>query len=96
MHGALFCCDLRVIEPRIGGFAALLGVSVRLNRPTDLQAIDKKPVDLVFLLLIPADAGSDQLAALATTACFLRGQDTMQRLRTAGSVDIVYRVLTAE
>jgi Phosphoenolpyruvate-dependent sugar phosphotransferase system, EIIA 2 len=48
------------------------GIFARLNRPIDFQAIDTRPVDLVFLLLLPGDPVGEQLKALATVARKLR------------------------
>ena len=39
---------------RIEGLDRLFGMFTRLNRPIHFDSIDGKPVDLVFLLLIPA------------------------------------------
>jgi PTS system nitrogen regulatory IIA component len=58
----------------------------RLNRPVHFDAIDGKPVDLVFLLLIPPAAGSEHLAALASISRYLRDKAFAARLRGASSV----------
>jgi PTS system nitrogen regulatory IIA component len=42
----------------------VFGFFARLNAPIDFQSVDKLPVDLVFLLLSPTDAGADHLKAL--------------------------------
>ena len=44
------------------------GMLVRLKRPIDFEAIDSQPVDIVFLLLLPATPEGDQLQALASVA----------------------------
>jgi PTS system nitrogen regulatory IIA component len=44
----------------------LFGLFVRLKNPIDLDAIDGRPVDLVFLL--PASSQLEQLNALAAVA----------------------------
>src|SRR5919108_2664004 len=51
---------------RIDGLDRFFGLFVRLNRPIDFDSVDDKPVDLIFLLLIPMAAQSEHLAALAT------------------------------
>ena len=43
----------------------LYGVFARLERPIPFDAFDNRPVDLVFALLAPADAGAEHLRALA-------------------------------
>ncbi len=38
---------------RVEGLARFVGLFVRLSRPIEFDAIDGRPVDLLFLLLIP-------------------------------------------
>ena len=42
----------------------LHGLFARLENPIDFQAIDERPVDLIFVLLAPEAAGADHLKAL--------------------------------
>ena len=44
------------------------GVLAKLRKPIDFDAIDGKPVDLVFVLLLPEGTESGQLGALASVA----------------------------
>jgi PTS system nitrogen regulatory IIA component len=59
------------------------GMVVRLRQPIDFDAIDGKPVDLVFLLLLPAAAAGEQLNAVAGVARRLRDPMSLRRLRGA-------------
>lgn len=59
------------------------GIFVRLKHPIDFDAIDGEPVDLAFLLLLPASSQLDQLNALAAVARKLRDPETLRRLRKA-------------
>ena len=52
------------------------------------------PVDLVFLLLSPPDAGADHLKALASVSRALRDRPTVAKLRGARSKDAIFAVLT--
>jgi nitrogen PTS system EIIA component len=79
---------------RVDGIKSLLGMFVRLSRPLEFQAIDEKPVDLVFLLLIPPDNSKDHLAALAAISRQLRDGSASQGLRNAGDAETAYRLLT--
>ena len=54
---------------KIDGLGQIYGLFVRLGEPVDYKAIDGRPVDLVFLLLSPPNAGAEHLKALE----FLRG-----------------------
>src|SRR5580704_15121438 len=50
---------------RIEGLETYLGLFVRLARPIDFEAIDGKPVTLIFVLLIPFETTIPHVAALA-------------------------------
>lgn len=79
---------------RVEGIKRPFGIFVRLSRPLEFQAIDERPVDLVFLLLIPPDNSKDHLAALAAISRQLRDTNVSQGLRNAGDVETAYRLLT--
>lgn len=70
------------------------GVFARLNKPVDFAAVDDMPVDLVFMLLSPSDAGAEHLKALACVSRKLRDRTVAAKLRGAGSEDAVYALLT--
>ncbi len=59
------------------------GILARLERALDFAAIDEKPVDIVFLLLLPRSSGSEQLTALAAVARELRNPAIVLKLRKA-------------
>src|SRR5215831_1538501 len=67
---------------RIANLKKPFGTLVRLKHAIDFDAIDGKPVDIVFLLLLPAQSG-DPLNALASVARKLRDPVSVQRLRSA-------------
>src|SRR4051794_801210 len=68
---------------RMESLAAYLGLFLRLSSPIDLAEIDGKPVQLVFVLLIPAEASTPHVAALATITRRFRSADVVTRLRAA-------------
>jgi PTS system nitrogen regulatory IIA component len=70
------------------------GIFARLERPVDFDAIDEHPVDLVFMLLAPEQAGADHLKALARVSRLLRDASMCERLRGADSADAIYALLT--
>jgi PTS system nitrogen regulatory IIA component len=72
------------------------GLLARLRHPIDFDAIDAKPVDLVFLLLLPVAPHGEQLNALASVARLLRRTETLRELRRTASGDELYRAITAE
>jgi PTS system nitrogen regulatory IIA component len=71
----------------------LFGLFARLDRPIDFEALDGQPVDLIFLLLAPENAGADHLKALARIARLLRDPDTIRLLRDSTDREALYAVL---
>ncbi len=70
------------------------GVFARLDKAVDFQSIDDQPVDLIFVLLAPEDAGADHLKALARVSRLLRDQDTCKKLRATSDTDALYGIIT--
>jgi PTS system nitrogen regulatory IIA component len=79
---------------RLAELARLYGLFARLERPVPFDAIDDEPVDLVFVLLAPQDAGAEHLKALARVSRLLRDRATCEKLRGANSADALYALLT--
>lgn len=68
-------------------------MAVRLAAPIDYKAIDGQPVDLVFMLLSPPNAGAEHLKALAAVSRLVRHGGTVEKLRGARSRDAMAAVL---
>ncbi|MEO0851370.1 MAG: PTS sugar transporter subunit IIA, partial [Pseudomonadota bacterium] len=66
---------------RLAGVEGVTGVFVRLERPIDFEAVDRQPVDLIFALLAPEDAGVEHLKALALVSRTLRDESLCAKLR---------------
>ena len=81
---------------KLEGLAQVTGVFARLTQPVDFQAVDDLPVDLVFMLLSPTDAGAVHLKALARVSRRLRDKAFLEKLRGGGSPDAVYALFTAD
>jgi len=79
---------------RLPGLARLHGMFARLERPVPFDAIDGQPIDLLFLLLAPAEAGAEHLKALARAARLLRDKAMCEKLRGANSPDALYALLS--
>jgi nitrogen PTS system EIIA component len=75
---------------KIDGLGQVVGLFAKLERPLDFGAVDGLPVDLVFVLLSPPEAGVDHLKALARVSRRLRDQGFVAKLRGAGSADALY------
>lgn len=81
---------------KIDGLEQIVGVFARLGQPVDFQAVDDMPVDLVFAMFSPADAGSAHLKALARVSRRLRDKGFVAKLRGAGSPDAIWALLTQD
>ncbi|WP_132251293.1 PTS sugar transporter subunit IIA [Methylobacterium segetis] len=68
---------------RLEALARPFGILARLREPIAFDAIDEAPVDLVCLLLLPADAGGEHPNALACIARRLREPGIAAALRGA-------------
>jgi len=75
---------------RIQGLNKSFGILARLNRAIDFAAIDGRPVDLVFLLLLPANPLGEQLKALASVARKFRDPACLRDLRAARTSGSLY------
>ena len=78
---------------KIEGLTRIYGLFVRLAEPLDYKALDKQPVDLVFLLLSPPEAGAEHLKALAAISRVTRNASTHEKMRGARSRDALAAVL---
>jgi PTS system nitrogen regulatory IIA component len=78
---------------KIEGLGQIYGLFARLAEPVDYKSIDGRPVDLVFLLLSPPDAGAEHLKALAAVSRVTRNMATLEKMRGARSRDALAAVL---
>ncbi len=69
------------------------GLFARLAHPIDFDAIDERPIDIVFLLVAPEGAGADHLKALARVSRLLRDRSLVEKLRATESADALYALL---
>jgi PTS system nitrogen regulatory IIA component len=84
---------IAIPHAQITGLDRFYGLFARLDRPIDYDAIDERPVDLVFLLLIPATT-TGHLQALACVSRRLRDQDVATSVRNAADGRELYEALT--
>ena len=78
---------------KVDGLKQIYCMFTRLSEPLDYKAIDERPVDLVFLLLSPPDAGAEHLKALASISRVTRHAATLEKMRGARSRDALAAVL---
>lgn len=77
---------------KIDGLAAMTGLLARLDQPIDFEAVDEQPVDLIFVLLAPADASAAHLKALAKVSRLLRDERVREALRGAETPEALFAI----
>ena len=65
------------------------------STPMDFEAVDNKPVEFLFLLLVPPNAGADHLKALAKLSRILRDDDVLKALKKSELPKELYKVILA-
>jgi len=63
---------------------------LKLAEPIDFEAIDDQPVDLVFALIVPAEAHDEHIKVLASLANAFNDDAFRQQLRSADSDSSLY------
>jgi PTS system nitrogen regulatory IIA component len=81
---------------RMAEAKTITGLFARLENSIEYEAVDSQPVDLVFMLLAPENAGADHLKALARVSRLLRDKAVCEKLRAAKSAEVLYAILTGE
>ena len=78
---------------RIAGLSRPVAVFLRLERPVEFAAADGMPIDCVFGLLSPDQAGAVHLQALAGISRMMRDDRMHARLLAAPDADTIYAQL---
>jgi PTS system nitrogen regulatory IIA component len=79
---------------RIEGLKRPVAALLKLEHAVDFAAADDLPVDLVFGLLSPADAGATHLHALAAISRLVRDETMHEALVEATDAEALYALLT--
>jgi len=85
-----------VPHARLEDLQRMRGVFVRLEHPVEFDAVDDQPVDLLFALFAPKNAGAEHLRALARVSRLLRQAELREQLRKARTADAVHALLVQE
>lgn len=79
---------------RLHAVDRVCGLFFRLERPLDFESVDRQPVDLVFTLFAPENAGVEHLKALALVSRTLRDRGTCTKLRANDDAATLHTILT--
>ena len=75
---------------RLPGCDKPVGMLLRLEEPIDFESIDGKPVDLVFVLLVPESNPEQHLKTLSHLAALFNEASYRQRLRNSTDAESLY------
>lgn len=79
---------------RIPGLGEVVGTFILVEKPLDFSSVDRQPVDLVFGLFAPEDAGVEHLKALALVSRTLRDGAICNKLRANPDPITLHTILT--
>ncbi len=79
---------------RLEGLERVHGLFIRIEKPLNFDSVDRQPVDLVFALLAPQDAGVDHLKALAVVSRTMRDSGLCSKLRANSDSATLHTLLT--
>ena len=68
-------------------------VFILLDKPVDYDAPDGQPIDIVFAILVPEQANTEQLKYLAEIAKVLSEPSVVSQLRHAHCGDALYEII---
>ena len=79
---------------RISGLDGVTGAFIRLENALEFDAADRQPVDLIFALFAPNDAGVEHLKALALVSRTMRDSSICAKLRANSDPAALHAILT--
>ena len=79
---------------RINGLDGVTGAFIRLENALEFEAADRQPVDLIFALFAPEDAGVEHLKALALVSRTMRDSSICAKLRANSDPAALHAILT--
>lgn len=79
---------------RFPGLDTVAGAFLLLEKPVDFDSVDRQPVDIVFALFAPEDAGVEHLKALALVSRTLRENALCAKLRANANAATLHAILT--
>ncbi|MEE9387841.1 MAG: PTS sugar transporter subunit IIA [Paracoccaceae bacterium] len=79
---------------RLADINQVSGAFLRLEKPLDFNSADRQPVDLVFALFAPKNAGVEHLKALALVSRTMRDGSICAKLRANSDPATLHAILT--
>jgi PTS system nitrogen regulatory IIA component len=85
---------IAIPHSRIVGLAEATGAFIRLATPIPFDAADGRPVNLVFVLLVPAEANDTHLQLLSELARMFSDRAFREQLLAAPDAEALHTLLT--
>lgn len=79
---------------RLPGLEKVIAIVVTSTPAIDFDALDEKPVDIFFALLVPEEQTEGHLQTLATVAGKLSDKETIKAIRRATTSDDILTALS--
>jgi PTS system nitrogen regulatory IIA component len=79
---------------RVSGLDKIVSIFLRVEKPSEFSSVDRQPVDLVYCLLAPHQAGVEHLKALALVSRTLRDASVCTKLRANGEPSTLHAIFT--
>lgn len=79
---------------RIATCQQVTGALIKLEHGVDFDAIDRQPVDIMFILLVPEDATDEHLQVLSTLAGQFGQAEFRERLRACDTNETLFAAAT--
>ena len=70
---------------------SITGMLLKLEQAIDFEAVDDEPVDLIFALIVPADAHDEHLKVLGALATAFNEADYRNNLRSAEDTETLFK-----
>ncbi len=84
---------IAIPHARMTGFDQAVAILIQCEEPIDFDAIDNRPVDILFALLVPEDQCKEHLKTLGLMAARLNDKLVLKALRKAGSNQELYDIM---
>lgn len=80
---------------RVKGSETVQASFIRLKKPLPFDAVDGKPVDLLFAMTVPEECNEDHLKLLAQVAELFADPDLLEKLRQAENSGALLQLLSS-
>ena len=87
---------IAIPHARMSSNGEALAVLIQCEEPIDFDAIDNRPVDILFALLVPEEQCKDHLKTLACMAEKLNDKQILKRLRKAQSDQDLFTIMVEQ